>query len=301
LDIKPFPCFQEKECVEEIKEGSCIDWKKLRDISDPTTHSSSSEYTLTGLLREVLGTVESSWIRRPAESFLLFHGEPMTGKTSLVKAVAQALHWPYLVISPPNFLRNGLEGFEASSARIFDDLLRLRRVVILFDECEDFFKRRDPAQKLESRTIGAFITSGMLPRLQTLHDEKWVVFVLATNSTLAELDEAATREGRFNHTLEIKHPDVAAQVEYVRGRLSNKRDMPINENTISSVERAITLVGSAPKAPRIPFKVLNKFVDEVVAKVTTESPEGKVLDDMQASELLQEFMGKNRWFQNQRA
>ncbi|HEX9989505.1 MAG TPA: ATP-binding protein [Chloroflexia bacterium] len=312
LDERPFPSLQE-EGSNAKEERSCVDWEKISVFSDPTTLQTSDSNpitpqtfdvrTLTGLLKTVLKTIESSWIRRPNKSFLLFYGEPMTGKTTLVEAVAEALHWPYLLISPPNFLRNGLEGFEASSAAIFDDLLRLRRVVILFDECEDFFKRRDPAQKLESRTIGAFITSGMLPRLQRLHKKNWVIFVLATNSTLAALDEAATREGRFDHTLEVKHPDGVAQVKYIKEQLSKKRvgvncDKSINENTISAVERAIRLVASAPKAPRIPFKVLNDFVDMVVAEVT---PEGKELTDKQASELLKKFMGKNRWFQSQSA
>jgi SpoVK/Ycf46/Vps4 family AAA+-type ATPase len=101
------------------------------------------------------------------------------------------------VLSPPDFLHNGgIEGFEALADSVFDDLLRLRRVVVLFDESEGFFKTRKSNEPLESRTTGAFITSGMLPRLQALHDNRWIVFVLATNSPLDELDEAVRRPGR---------------------------------------------------------------------------------------------------------
>jgi len=126
-----------------------------------------------------------------------------------------------LIISPPDFLRTkGLEGFEAAAAEIFEDLSRLRRVVLLFDECEDFFKRRPKDQHVESRTIGAFITSGMLPRLQALRDKRWVIFVLATNSQLNELDDAVTRVGRFDWAHEMRHPSPAARLRYLARYIS---------------------------------------------------------------------------------
>ena len=133
---------------------------------------------------------------------------------------------------------------------MFSDLQNLRRVVVLFDECEDFIKRRGPSHPSsatrtttstrdrealdpgtnrggaaspspESRTIGAFITSGMLPRLQSLHDSQWILFAVATNSSLEELDSAAIRPGRFDFTIDMHYPRLAAQLRY----LENKREI----------------------------------------------------------------------------
>jgi len=127
-----------------------------------------------------------------------------------------------LTLSPPTFLsRGGLDGFETAADAVFRDLLRLRRVVVLFDECEEFFLRRPDPQSTDqpgspqSRTVGAFITAGMLPRLQALRDQRWVLFVLATNSGLAALDPAVTRPGRFDYAVPIDHPVLDAQNRYV--------------------------------------------------------------------------------------
>jgi transitional endoplasmic reticulum ATPase len=155
-------------------------------------------------------------------------GASSTGKTTFVENVAEALGWPLVTLSPPNFLsRGGLDGFEAAADEIFRDLTRLRRAVVFFDECEDFFKRRRPKAKPragrngdleerpESRTIGAFITAGMLPRLQQLHRRKWVLFFVATNSTIDALDAAVVRPGRFDFQQDVRHPELGAQLAYV--------------------------------------------------------------------------------------
>lgn len=124
-----------------------------------------------------------------------------------------------------------MEGFEASAAEIFEDLSRLRRVVLLFDECEDFFKKRPKNQDVGSRTIGAFITAGMLPRLQALREKRWVIFVLSTNSQLSELDDAVTRLGRFDWAHEMRHPSPAARIRYLKQYIAGS---PIEQDVIKA-------------------------------------------------------------------
>ncbi|MDI7278006.1 MAG: AAA family ATPase, partial [Anaerolineae bacterium] len=124
----------------------------IDQVNDPT----DDEHLVPALRAHTVEPVERSWIRRPRKSWCLLYGPPGTGKTRCANHIAAALGWPCLSISPPCFLRKaGLEGFEASAVEIFDDLQRLRRVVVLFDECEDFFRRREPEQQVASRTIGA--------------------------------------------------------------------------------------------------------------------------------------------------
>jgi Spy/CpxP family protein refolding chaperone len=94
-------------------------------------------------------------------------------------------------------------------------LLALRRVVVLFDECEELFRRRNVVYSPEHRTQSDFITSGMLPRLQARRDKRWIVFVMATNTEFDELDPAVVRFGRLDGRQRIGHPDVAAQTEYL--------------------------------------------------------------------------------------
>ncbi len=181
-------------------------------VLDPTTNL---ELTASVNAR-VIGPIESVWIRRPEVASLLIYGPPGTGKTSLASAIARSLGWPLLAITPSDFLRKGgLDALEATAVEIFDDLQRLHRVVVLFDDCEDFFAPRPKQSQLESRTIGAFITAGMLPKLQNLRTRGWGIFVLATNSDPSALDPAVLRLGRFDNAIHLNHPTLEAQIRYV--------------------------------------------------------------------------------------
>ena len=182
-------------------------------LVDPTADNS----IVTRIQEEILEPTLRSENQRPhrTASFLLY-GPPGTRKTTLVERMAEELGWPLITLSPPAFLRNGIEGFEASADEIFEDLAHIKRVVVLFDECEEFFKWRPPDMKMESRTIGAFITSGMLPRLQRLRKRRWIVFVINTNVEAFELDDAVTRRGRLDKIARMGHPELSAQLRYLK-------------------------------------------------------------------------------------
>ncbi|MDX6610285.1 MAG: hypothetical protein QOF85_2210 [Solirubrobacterales bacterium] len=240
----------------------------------------SEDRQLTSALRgEVLIPVLKEPGNRPEKASFILYGPPGSRKTSLAKKMAQALGWPILVLSPPDFLgEHGLDGFEGAAARIFNDLMRLRRVIVLFDECEDFFKprrrpklgkrkiklqarggRRNLEERPEARTIGAFLTAGMLPRLQRLRDNRWVIFILATNiEDLNELDEAVRRPGRFDFADELRHPKLEAQRRYIE---EHKRADDLKEN-VSLFQEALEDYADG-KDPEVPYAV----IDYVIAGV----------------------------------
>jgi hypothetical protein len=218
-----------------------------RPVSDPTRAGNLVER----LEQKFLEPVVKSVVRKPRKTSLLLYGPPGTRKTTFVASIAQRLGWPMLTLTPPDFLKfGGLEGFEKAADEIFEDLMRLRRVVVLFDECEDFFKRRTADARTETRTVGAFITAGMLPRLQDLHDRGWVIFVLATNAEPDELDPAVQRPGRFDFLLKLDHPPLAAQLRYLRRGGSGER--------VASAVHA--LADESQPELRVPFKVLDDLV-----------------------------------------
>ena len=111
---------------------------------------------------------------------------------------------------------------EAQSSTVFRRLTYLTQCVIFFDEFEEFFRsRRESHNRLENtgsshtnessshnRTIAAFTTSAMLPRLQALHDGRRSLVFLATNH-FSGIDDAVVRAGRFDFKECVNHPNVS--------------------------------------------------------------------------------------------
>jgi hypothetical protein len=248
-------------CVPHDAAGANLD-----EISDPSPNGE----LVAALRDEILTPIMADPAERPAKAGLILHGRPGTRKTTMVKELAKALGWPMITLSPPDFLGDGgLDGFEAAAARVFNDLNRLRRVVVLFDECEDFFRprptarRKDDAKRAsdpapasdsdrsptpETRTIGAFITAGMLPRLQDLRDAKWTIFVLATNVGLDDLDSAAIRPGRFDFAQDIDDPELSAQERYVTHHRTG----------LTEAQRAVLMQAVREVATQMPFRAIDE-------------------------------------------
>lgn len=161
-------------------------------------------------------------------SVLLF-GPPGTSKTTLVKAVADGLGWPVVLLSPGDFISEGLEYIEAQARSVFDRLQMLSRAVILFDECDELFRNRNPSEAVEQlRGITAFVTASMLPKLQELHDRGRVVFFISTNK-FETLDPAIKRGGRIDHVIAVGPPQRTARVRIIAADLKSIADQETRE------------------------------------------------------------------------
>ena len=150
-------------------------------------------------------------------SFILY-GPPGTGKTTYVKAIAKQLEWPLITITPGNFTRRGEEGIETAAQEIFDQLSMTDRVVVLLDECDELFRRRDD-EETGARTLLSFLTASMLPKLANLHDRAGLIFAVATNY-VDRMDLAAIRGGRIDHHIAVPPPDTTARHELLAAKLT---------------------------------------------------------------------------------
>jgi hypothetical protein len=203
---------------------SWLRWKKLAITGEP-----DSAHPIYGYLeRHVIEPIEASPQRLPSgegetASVLLF-GPPGTSKTTLVKAVADRLGWPIVSLSPGTFIEQGLEAIEASAKSVFARLLELRRVIVIFDECDELFRDRSPVGATEqTRNISAFVTASMLPKLQDLHDSGKVLFFICTNHA-DMMDKAVLRGGRIDHRLGVGPPDAEARRAIIAGFRSELQD-----------------------------------------------------------------------------
>ena len=153
------------------------------------------------LKREMLDRIDPTGSKLPERKSALLFGPPGTSKTTLAKAFARSLGWPFIGIDPSDLLGNGLENIHQTTSSIFGDLLDVSRAVVLFDEMDALVRQRQE----RTDVIREFLTTSMLPLLAKLHDEGRVVYFMATNH-LQRFDDAIKRPGRFDLLLCVGPP-----------------------------------------------------------------------------------------------
>ena len=183
-------------------------WDKLLDADVLLTEAPS---TVKRVLEEDVitplhGLGREAVRRKPLDgrhSILLF-GPPGTSKTTLARATAERLGWPCIEIHPAAFLNRGLEQIYIRADEIFEDLLDVSGVVILFDEMDALVQRRSGDRALD--VTREFLTTSMLPRIAQLYEARRAVLFMATNHRHS-FDEAITRPGRFDLLICVGPPN----------------------------------------------------------------------------------------------
>jgi len=141
---------------------------------------------------------------------LILYGPPGTAKSTIAKAIARELGWRLVTITPSDFVKDGIEKSESMARTLFQDLRRLRNVVVLFDEIDEMLRSRDDQEgKLEGIAMLRFIVPGMLPKLQDLKQygqTAGLILVIATNYE-DRLDPAVKRSGRIDDRFPVLPPD----------------------------------------------------------------------------------------------
>jgi hypothetical protein len=206
-----------------VKAGELPDWDKLIDA--PMQISGGERTTLKRIIEEeILDKVSphptcdrKSYRRSPIRdrrSAVLF-GPPGTSKTTLVKALAAKLNWPYIEVTPSDFVGNGMDQIYARTVEIFRDLMDLAGVVVLFDEMDALATKREAqpgAEQLD--VVRQLLTTSMLPKLADLHAQKQIIFFMNTNHRNG-IDSAITRAGRFDMLLHVVPPTWSEKLKHL--------------------------------------------------------------------------------------
>ncbi|MBZ5532234.1 MAG: ATP-binding protein [Acidobacteriia bacterium] len=148
----------------------------------------------------------------------IFFGPPGTSKTELSKKIADFLGWPLVAIDPSHLLRSGMDGIQAEANTIFRMLAETERVVVLFDEFDEFVRERGSS---DAEQFSRLLTTAMLPKLASIHKRATLVFIIATNN-IRQFDLAIQRPGRFDRVVQIMPPIYEAKTK--------KKDWGIEEN-----------------------------------------------------------------------
>jgi len=136
--------------------------------------------------------------------------------------------------------RTGIERSEDRARAIFNDLLELRKVVVLFDECDEMFRSRSDPQRQDIGML-RFIVPGMLPKLQRLkkHGEQHGLIIVIATNYYERLDKAIVRPGRIDERFLVPPYDQESRACLIDDLLRHKKLFEENSTLRLSVARSL--------------------------------------------------------------
>jgi transitional endoplasmic reticulum ATPase len=137
---------------------------------------------------------------------ILLYGPPGTGKTLVARALATACQANFIAVKGPELLSRWVGESERGVRETFQRARQVAPCVLFLDELDALAPARGGAfDSATDRVIGQLLTE-----LDGIEGRRGVIVVAATNR--AELiDPAVLRSGRFDLSLELPLPDVAAR------------------------------------------------------------------------------------------
>ena len=143
---------------------------------------------------------------------ILMEGGPGNGKTLLAKAVAGEVNCPFITVSGSSFV----EMYVGVGPKRVRELFAIARenapCIIFIDEIDALISKRSGngggGQSEYNNTVNAFLVE-----MDGLSDANSGIIVLGATNRAALLDEAATRPGRFDRTIQINKPFIKDRIQ----------------------------------------------------------------------------------------
>ncbi len=154
---------------------------------------------------------------KPTKGILLT-GEPGTGKTLLVKAIAKETEVNFIAVSGPELLSKYIGESERGVREVFKKAKQAAPCILFFDEIESLVPKRG---KLMGEQVTERVVSQFLTEMDGIEELKGVV-VLASTNRPDLVDPALLRPGRFDFVLELPKPDLKARLEIFKVHTKGK-------------------------------------------------------------------------------
>ncbi|MEK6855467.1 MAG: CDC48 family AAA ATPase [Nanoarchaeota archaeon] len=155
---------------------------------------------------------------------VLLHGSPGTGKTLLVKAVANESEANFILLNGPEIMSKFYGESEKKIRDIFEDAEKNAPTIIFFDEIDAIAPKREEVQgEVERRVVSQLLT--MMDGLKS----RGKVIVIGATNRVNSVDPALRRPGRFDREIEISVPSKEGRLDILK---IHTRNMPLAKNVI---------------------------------------------------------------------
>lgn len=168
-------------------------------------------------------------------SGILLHGPPGTGKTMLVRALANELDYTFIPVNSSLLKQGGRRDAAQMIPGLFYRAQRNAPAILFFDEFDLLGTERGTVG--EDTTVNTLLTE-----LDGVEQLDRVMVIAATNRPKT-LDPALLRPGRFDYHLEIGRPEPEVQGDIFE---THTRDIPLGSDVTSEwfVEMTETVTGA---------------------------------------------------------
>ncbi|XP_061729686.1 ATPase family gene 2 protein homolog A [Cydia pomonella] len=148
---------------------------------------------------------------------LLLYGHSGVGKTALCKYLIDTMNCFHIEINGLAIFSKYFGETEGTMRSLFDKAIQNEPSVVFVDELETICPKRTSSSTEQERRI----TSAFVALLDSLHEENYRVFILATTRKPDAIDPMLRRFGRLDKEIEIPVPDRARRKDILRSMLVN--------------------------------------------------------------------------------
>jgi SpoVK/Ycf46/Vps4 family AAA+-type ATPase len=169
-----------------------------------------------------------------AQTGVLLHGPPGTGKTYLAECLAGELGLTYLEADVGDIDSKWVGEGAGNVSQLFEEARANQPALVFLDELDALASERGgDSQHHESQKI----VNQLLQEISRLEADDRVLVVGATNHP-DDVDEAMLRTGRFDAKIEVTPPDADARVEMLDYHLTAPSE-PFDDEAVAEATRGL--------------------------------------------------------------
>ncbi|HEY96295.1 MAG TPA: ATP-binding protein [Dehalococcoidia bacterium] len=215
---------REKEKLEEKRENLIISEKPGTRFSDIAGLDGVKEKILEAIVYPFKYPEEYEHFGVKPGGGILLYGPPGCGKTMIAAAAAGECDAVFINLKVSDIKDKYVGESERKIREVFDAARSYDRAIIFFDEIDALAGERSSSREGHERSL----VSELLAQMDGLEAKDSVRkhLVLAATNRPWDIDLALRRPGRFDVTVFVPHPDLAARKRILEINLKNKPVSP---------------------------------------------------------------------------